>query len=88
MGKVAWSKTQSGKPANIVPFQIALDLSKEGLSYQFFFGFPRNFSIETYRKFYNFMIENERIIQTLLFKSQLFPLFEWNEENGFNRYFH
>lgn len=76
-------KRKGEKPANIVPFQIAIDLSEEGLSYQFFFGFPRNFTIETYQKFYNFIIENERIIQTLLFKSQLFPLFEWNEDNGF-----
>jgi len=76
-------KRKSGKPANIAPFHIALDLSEEGLSYQFFFGFPSNFTVETYQKFYNFIIENERIIQTLLFKSQLFPLFEWNDDSGF-----
>lgn len=71
------------KPANIVPFSLTINLSEDGLSHGFYFTIPRNFTLKTYRKFFNFLIDNESLVQALLFNSELIPLFEWNEENLF-----
>ena len=54
---------------SISPTNLSIDLTNKGLSTHLFFNHPKNFTIETYQKFYTFFIDNIEIISGLASKA-------------------
>ena len=81
-----WNKwiglTKEGnKQANIVPFWLRIELNTKGLVHMFYYNRPKNFSKDTHTKIFNFLIENEKIIQTILYSVNIYPNFEWKKNS-------
>ncbi len=72
---------QGNKQAIILPFWLRIELNTDGLVYMFYYNYPRNFSKETHTKIFNFLIENENLIQNILYSANVFPDFESEKEN-------
>lgn len=59
------------KVPKISPTSLSIDLTEEGISSSFYFNHPKNFTKETYKKFYTFFIENIHYLIGLSQKARL-----------------
>jgi hypothetical protein len=60
----------NNKIPKISPTQISVDLTTDGLSASFFFNRPKNFTKDTYQKFYNFFLREINLITGLANKAK------------------
>ncbi|MEN9448441.1 MAG: hypothetical protein RJA25_1731 [Bacteroidota bacterium] len=66
-----------GQTPQISPSHLSIDLDTDGLSVNFLFNHPKNFTNETYIKFFDFFIKNTEILNGLSNKSNLKYLFSY-----------
>ena len=72
---------KGNKQANIIPICLRIELNTEGLWHMFYYEAFKKFTKESHAKFFNFLIENEKIILPILYNADIFPMFKWNEDN-------
>ena len=73
-------KEDKNTVATIVPFRLCIELSDRGFVYYLKFGYPANFSNETYKKYYDFLIDNSNLVQGLL--SSAFLNYNFSQQDG------